>query len=74
MRIIKQGVPPDEIFTGVCKICGCEIECCRKECTFLEECPYGQWYRIKCPTCGSGIYPNIKANKKEELEITNEVK
>lgn len=59
MRIIKAGDPKKNCnrrVWGTCKECGCEVECSRHECEYIQDvvCQPG-YIAIACPNCGRWI-------------------
>lgn len=60
MRILKQGVNPDDIVQqGTCYRCRTEVEFTRKEAKFHCDQRDGDSYSVPCPVCNSRIYSNV---------------
>lgn len=53
MKIIKKGTIPDQTKRFMCKYCGCVFECDSSEYEYFFDQKDGDFYKAKCPTCGT---------------------
>lgn len=64
IKILKQGVLPETIYTGTCYKCACKIECDRYDVNHKPNTWHIQGYNyVMCPTKGCG--DEIRVNKKD---------
>lgn len=72
MKILRAGFPQkDEIGTGTCISCGCQIEAARHEC--IDHPGYdqleGPWYEYPCPTKGCNGKISVHDFKKPKISL-----
>lgn len=73
VRVVKEGkLPEQQIYTGTCCRCGCEVEAAFSE---LSTSPNGWGYGCSCPTTGCGEFiPCQPKSEKERYVDTDKVK
>ncbi len=61
MRIIKEGIHPNEIVhQGTCTTCKTEVEFKRSEGEVVYDQRDGDYVKVACPICGGTITSNLR--------------
>lgn len=63
MHILKAGkLPEDNIYTGTCQHCKCQVSFTQREARYSSDQRDGDLLTVKCPTigCGHDIWVPVK--------------
>jgi len=62
MKILKHGKKFNDRrkFKGSCDVCGCVVECAKREIKMTMDQRDGDYWWVLCPECSHHIYFNIK--------------